>query len=156
MRYQRLVAKVFDAEFKRFMLHNGYNISTASFEVVLNAPINLATYRRAELDAKLITTYLPLNDLPYMAKQTILQKMGFEQKDIVQNEELLRQELGMDINTANSTEQASLQSVGIEAPNNSEQDLGVDENGELESADKEYQDSQETSNFNPNGLGDSF
>ncbi|AXC39296.1 UNVERIFIED_ORG: hypothetical protein [Escherichia phage CMSTMSU] len=42
----------------------------------MNPPINLA-YRKAELDAKLINTYLPLNDLPYMAKQTILEKWAF-------------------------------------------------------------------------------
>ncbi|EPE1232901.1 portal protein, partial [Escherichia coli] len=119
MRYQRLVAKLFDAEFKRFMVKNGYNISTSSFEVIMNPPINLASYRKAELDAKLINTYLPLNDLPYMAKQTILEKMGFSKADIVKNEQMWLQENPQDGSAPSSGEEdaAGLQSVGIDAPN---------------------------------------
>ncbi|EAR2661141.1 hypothetical protein EI314_24955, partial [Salmonella enterica] len=87
MRYQRLIAKVFDMEFKRYMVKNGYSISASSFEVIFNPPINFASYRKAELDAKLISTYMSLDGLPYIAKQTILKKMGFEQSDIVENEQ---------------------------------------------------------------------
>lgn len=156
MRYQRLVAKVFDAEFKRFMLKNGYNISASSFEVVFNPPINLASYRKAELDAKLISTYIPLNELPYIAKQTILNKMGFDQDDIVKNEQLWLQENPQDTSVNNQEEQAGLQSVGIDSPNDPGMDLGVDSEGNMESADKEYQDMQNSGEFNPNNLGDSF
>ncbi|EMR6007007.1 portal protein [Escherichia coli] len=159
MRYQRLVAKHFDAEFKRFMVKNGYNISTSSFEVIMNPPINLASYRKAELDAKLINTYLPLNDLPYMAKQTILEKMGFSKSDIVKNEQLWLQENPQDGSqpTGDEEESAGLQSVGIDAPNDPGMDLGIDSDGNLESADAEYQEQQSGSDgFDPNNLGNSF
>ncbi|WEM33310.1 portal vertex of the head [Escherichia phage EJP2] len=158
MRYQRLVARVFDKEFKRYMIYNGYTISDSSFEVIFNPPINLASYRRAELDARLINTYLPLNDIPYIAKQTILNKMGFDQGEIVKNEQLWIQENpdAFDGTGANpdGEEEAGLASVGINAPNDAGTDLGIDDDGNLESADAKFQDMQ--ADFNPNTLGDSF
>lgn len=159
MRYQRLMARVFDKEFKKYMVNCGYTISASSFEVIFNPPINLASYRKAELDARLIQTYLPLNEIPYIAKQTILEKMGFEQSDIVKNEQLWMQENPGAFENATSTGEdgeAGLASVGIEDPNDPAMDLGMDEEGNLESADAEYQDMQADAGFNPNSLGDSF
>ena len=155
LRYQRLVAKVFDKEFKRYMVNSGYNISTSSFEVVMNPPINLASYRRAELDAKLINTYLPLNDIPYIAKQTVLDLMGFDKAKIVKNEQLWLQENPQDESTGNQSDEAGLQSVGIDAPNDPGMDLGMDAEGNMESADAEYQE-QQNAGFDPNNLGNSF
>lgn len=157
LRYQRIVSRVFDAEFKRYMVKNGYNISASSFEVVFNPPINMASYRKAELDAKLINTYLPLNDISYIAKQTILEKMGFGKEDIVKNEQYWLQEnpQAVEGSGAQSDEgQAGLQSVGIDAPNDPGQDLGIDADGNMESADQPYQDLN--AGFDPNNLGDSF
>jgi len=159
MRYQRLVARIFDKEFKRYMTNNGYTISASSFEIIFNPPINLASYRQAELDARLIQTYLPLNDIPYLAKQTILQKMGFDQAEIVKNEQFWIQENPGAFENGPSSdgeEEAGLASVGIDAPNDPSMDLGMDEDGNLESADAEYQNMQSDSGFNPNKLGDSF
>ncbi|AXC39295.1 UNVERIFIED_ORG: hypothetical protein [Escherichia phage CMSTMSU] len=51
---------------------------------------------------------------------------------------------------------AGLQSVGIDAPNDPGMDLGIDDDGNLESADAEYQEQQGSAGFNPNNLGDSF
>lgn len=159
MRYQRLVARVFDKEFKRYMMYNGYTISASSFEVIFNPPINLASYRQAELDARLIQTYLPLNEIPYLAKQTILEKMGFDKADIVKNEQYWIQENPGAFENGTSPdgeEEAGLASVGIDAPNDPGMDLGMDEDGNLESADAEYQNMQAEAGFNPNNLGDSF
>lgn len=159
MRYQRIVSRTFDEEFKRYMLKNGYNISASSFEVTFNPPMNFAANRKAEMDAKLIQTYMPLNDLKYFSKQFIMKKMGFEQDDIVENEKLWLQENpeaaaagGPDVPGSS----AGLQSVGIESPNDPEQDLGIDDEGNLDSADSEYQDSQADGGFDPNSLGNSF
>lgn len=156
MRYQRLIAKVFDMEFKRYMVKNGYSISASSFEVIFNPPINFASYRKAELDAKLISTYMSLDGLPYVAKQTILKKMGFEQSDIVENEQLWLQENPEALSAANGDGAAGLKSVGIDAPNDPGMDLGMDEDGNMESADKEFQDMVQNDDFNPNNLGNSF
>jgi hypothetical protein len=157
MRYQRLVARVFDMEFKRYMVKNGYSISASSFEVIFNPPINFASYRQAELDAKLISTYMPLDGLRYMSKQTILKKMGFDQDDIVENEQNWMMENPDAMNQQpNSDGEAGLQSVGIDAPNDPGQDLGMDADGNMESADKEFQELAGNGDFNPNNLGSSF
>lgn len=160
MRYQRIISRIFDDEFKRYMIKNGYNISASSFEVTFNPPMNFAANRKAEMDAKLIQTYMPLNDLKYFSKQFIMKKMGFEQDDIVENERLWIQENPESVQN-NSQDvadtNAGLQSVGLEAPNNPESDLGMDDNGNLESADAEYQ--EQTSGdggFDPSSLGNSF
>lgn len=155
-RYQRLIAKVFDVEFKRFMVKNGYSISASSFEVIFNPPINFASYRKAELDAKLINTYMPLDGLSYIAKQTILKKMGFEQSDIVENEQKWLNENPDAMEKQTSSDEAGLQSVGIDAPNDPGQDLGMDADGNMESADKEFQDMTGNGDFDPNNLGSSF
>ena len=143
------------------MIKNGYNISASSFEVTFNPPMNFAANRKAEMDAKLIQTYMPLNDLKYFSKQFIMKKMGFEQDEIVENEQLWLQE-NPEATEAGSTgnapgADAGLQSVGIEAPNNPEQDLGIDDEGNLESADSEFQEQNGgESGFDPNTLGNSF
>lgn len=151
-RYQRIVSAIFDKEFKRFMIKSGYSISTSAFSVEFNPPINFASYRKAELDAKLIQTYLPLNELSYLSKQFILERMGFERSDIIKNEQYWLQEHPDAETTGEGEAQASLQSVGIESPNNPEMDLGMDEDGNMESADIEQNETE----FDPNSLGTSF
>lgn len=159
MRYQRIISQIFDDEFKRYLIKYGYNISASSFEITFNPPMNFAANRKAEMDAKLIQTYMPLNDLKYISKQFLMEKMGFEQDDIVRNEKLWMQENPNKRNNSgeDSASAAGLQSVGIESPNNPEQDLGMDEDGNLESADSEYQNQQgNDGGFDPNSLGNSF
>lgn len=151
-RYQRIVSAIFDKEFKRFMIKSGYSISTSAFSVEFNPPINFASYRKAELDAKLIQTYLPLNELSYLSKQFILERMGFERSDIIKNEQYWLQEHPDAEANSDGEAQANLQSVGIESPNNPEMDLGMDEDGNMESADIEQNESE----FDPNSLGTSF
>ena len=150
-RHQNIIAEKFDDEFKRYMIHAGYNINPSSFEVVFKPPMNFASYRKTELDATMINTYLPLNELPFIAKQTILKKMGFSQDEIVENERLWLQENPDSGNASASPEgDAGLQSVGISAPN-ANTDLNMPE----ENADMEGQD-ESTEGFDPNNLGSTF
>ena len=160
MRYQRIISRVFDQEFKRYMVKSGYNIPTSGFEVIFNPPINYASYRQADLDARLIQTYMALNELPFIAKQTILEKMGFSQDDLVKNEKLWMQENPDKTSpSAGLDDAAGLQSVGIDAPNDPSMDLGMDQDGNLENADAEYQNmtgNDGSGGFNPDSLGNSF
>lgn len=159
MRYQRIISRYFDREFKRYLIKSGYNISSSSFELNFNPPMNFAANRKAELDAKLIQTYMPLNDLTYFSKQFIMEKMGFEQDDIVRNEQLWLAE-HPNKKSSESTEQAGagLNSVGIQSPNSPEDDLGIDTDGNIESAnaEQEAKDQQNLGGFNPDSLGNSF
>ena len=89
-----------------------------------------------------------------------MKKMGFEQDDIVENEKLWLQENPAAANAGGGPDapgaDAGLQSVGIESPNNPEQDLGVDDQGNLDGADSEYENQNGGSGFDPNSLGNSF
>lgn len=159
MRYQRIISDTFDKEFKRFMIKNGYSISTSAFSVVFNPPINFASYRRAELDAKLISTYIPLNDISYISKQFILDKMGLDRAEIVKNEQYWLQENpeALTKGAPPAEEQAGLQSVGIESPNSPEMDLGIADDGSLDSADQQQIDADaNNTGFDVNNLGSSF
>jgi len=103
---------------------------------------------------------MPLNDLHYFSKQFIMKKMGFEQDDIVENERLWLQENPAAMQDSSGQNapgaDAGLQSVGIESPNSPENDLGMDEDGNLQGADSEYQDQSGGDGFDPNSLGNSF
>lgn len=148
-RHQTIIVEKFDEEFKRYMIHAGYNINPSSFEVVFKPPMNFASYRKTELDQTMINTYLPLNELPFIAKQTILKKMGFSQDEIVENERLWLQENPDNNAQPAAQDNAGLQSVGISAPN---------AGGELEMPEDntESTDSDITDDFDPNTLGSTF
>ena len=104
---------------------------------------------------------MPLNDLNYISKQFIMKKMGFEQDEIVENERLWMQENPDAVQSTGGDSapgaDAGLQSVGIESPDSPEADLGIDEDGNLEGADSEFENQNGgNSGFDPNSLGNSF
>lgn len=116
-RLQATLIKKFDDEFKAYLEESGYNFNYKSFEVTFLPPMNFAAYRKAELESTLIAAYSGLNDLPFIAKQTILNKMGWKQDEIVENERLWLQENPDKANGAvGGSEDAGLGSVGIENP----------------------------------------
>lgn len=117
-RLQATIIKKFDEEFKLYLEESGYNFNYKSFSVVFLPPMNFAAYRKAELESTLIASYSGLNELPFIAKQTILNKMGWTQDEIVENEKLWLQENPDKANGAVSGGEApaGLSSVGIENP----------------------------------------
>lgn len=128
MRWQVLFSQTIDQEFKRFLIASGLNISADSFEINFIPPMNFASYRKAELDQTMISTYAALNEFPYIAKQTILKRMGWTQEEIVENEQAVLQENPKKAKgkQGGNTEEAGLQSVGISAPNEPDMSLGLD------------------------------
>ena len=135
-RLQNVVCKLFDTEFKKYMIDEGYNINTGSFDLVFRPPTNFAAYRKAEMESSLINAYSKLTEIPFIAKQTVLKKMGWTPEDITENERLWLQEnpkktkagggdpvaLGSDLGSDMDT--AGLQSVGVPDPD--ELDAGTD------------------------------
>lgn len=157
-RHQTIIAAVFDDEFKRFMLAEGYNINPASFELNFHPPMNFAAYRKSEMDQTMINTYMPLADLPFIARQTLMQKMGFSQDEIVENERLWLQENpdkkskqtsggapGMGGDSA-----AGLQSVGVSAPTDGTEEL---EMPDASGGDAPAPDAGGDAGFDPGSLG---
>lgn len=135
-RLQNVVCKLFDTEFKKYMIDEGYNINTGSFDLVFRPPTNFAAYRKAEMESSLINAYSKLTEIPFIAKQTVLKKMGWTPEEITENERLWLQEnpkktkasggdpiaLGSDLGSEMDT--AGLQSVGVPDPD--ELDVGTD------------------------------
>lgn len=155
-RHQSIICAIFDTEFKRFLISEGYNINPNSFEITFYPPMNFATYRKSEMDQTRINTYMPLADLPFIARQTLMKKLGFEQDEIVENERLWLQE-----NPAKKTKKAEqgastgspagagLQSVGISSPtDDTAPDLDVPE-----ASDSPDAGSTGADDFNPGSLG---
>lgn len=136
-RLQATLIRRFDEEFKRYLDECGYTFNFNSFEVRFRPPLNFAAYRRAELESTLIASYQGLNELPFVAKQTILKKMGWTRDDIIENEKLWLQEnpakrMGKGSTNAMNADQPDLSSVGVDNP--AEQELGGDEMGGAEAA----------------------
>jgi len=119
-RLQATISKIFDKEFKKYLDDSGYQFNYKTFEVKFRPPLNFATYRKAELESTLINCYTGLNELPFIAKQTLLMKMGWSQDEIVKNEQLWMQENPTKAQpikgSAVQTNKPDLTSVGIENP----------------------------------------
>ena len=101
------------------MEESGYTFNFNSFEVRFRPPLNFAAYRKAELESTLIASYQGLNELPFVAKQTILKKMGWTQDDIIENEKLWLQEnpkKRAQGGASQMTDQPNLAAVGVDNP----------------------------------------
>lgn len=157
MRWQTLFSKVIDQEFKRYLIANGLNIPTESFEVNFIPPMNFASYRKAELDQTMITTYAALNEIPYIAKQTILKRMGWTQEEIIENERFFLQENPKKAKGGGSgaEDQAGLQSVGISSPSEPNMDLGLDAE-DTEGLGQSEGSASPVNSLNPNQVGGTF
>ncbi len=137
---QRLQATIigkFDEEFKNYLEESGYNFDYKSFEINFLPPMNFAAYRKAELESTLIASYQGLNELPFVAKQTILKKMGWTQDEIIENEKFWLQENPDKAMGATAPgEQPGLSAVGVDNPSEMEAgfddlDTGADPSGDM-------------------------
>lgn len=124
-RLQAMIVRVFDEEFKNYLDDSGYNFDYKSFDVQFLPPMNFAAYRKAELESTLIASYQGLNELPFVAKQTILSKMGWTQDEIVENEKLWLQENPDKAQGASSpAEEPGLSAVGVDNPSEMTDEMG--------------------------------
>jgi len=146
-RLQNTIVKQFDYEFKKFIVNSGNNIDSSSFNLVFRPPTNFASYRKAELESSLINAYSSLHEIPFIAKQTVLKKMGWTEEEIAENERLYLQEnpnkkkqssagssIGASSSLGGGMDDAGLQSVGVPNPDDPDTtsdslDLGGDDTG---------------------------
>lgn len=127
-RLQATVITKFDNEFKNYLDESGYNFNYKSFDVRFLPPMNFAAYRKAELESTLIASYQGLHELPFVAKQTILRKMGWTQDEIIENEKFWLQENPDKAQGETAAEEApGLGSVGVDNPSEMEMPMGGEE-----------------------------
>ena len=112
MRLQRLVMQKLDDEFKMFLRWRGFNIDSGLFNIQLTEPQNFASYRQSELDTSRISSFMQLEQLPYLSKRFMMQRfLGLTEEEIVENEKMWREE--RDEPELETTQGQDLRSIGV-------------------------------------------
>lgn len=142
-RFQRLLAPVFDEEFKIFIQSMGYDIDSNLFELDFHEPQHFSQQARAERDLLMINTFQPLVDINFISKRKLLRDyLGWSEDDIVENEEWWKNEnfdtlksvVGDNVmNSVASTSEPGLDSVGMRA-SDEDMDMATDDSGGDEDA----------------------
>ena len=98
-RLQGYVSRVIDAEFKRYLRQTGINVDPAIFNVTLPEPENFGTYRQQELDNSLLTTFQSASGITFLSPRFTMKKyLQLTDEEILTNERLRREDLGLDPN----------------------------------------------------------
>ena len=95
-RLQNKIEKVFDEQFKLYLLSTGIKVDNYLFKIKLPEPQNFALYRQAALDGDLINTFQSAEGIKFLSKRYIMKRyLGMSEDDIQSNEVLLKQERGI-------------------------------------------------------------
>jgi hypothetical protein len=112
MRLQRLIMQKLDDEFKMFLRWRGFNIDAGIFDISFCEPQNFASYRQSELDTSRISSYMQLEQLPYMSKRFMMERfLGLTKEEIQQNEDLWKEE--RDEPELQTTQGQDLRAIGV-------------------------------------------
>ena len=123
MRLQRAIMQKLDDEFKMFLRWRGFNIDAGLFNITFCEPQNFASYRQSELDTSRISSYMQLEQLPYMSKRFMMERfLGLSEEEIVENEQMWREE--RDEPELVTTQGQDLRSIGV-TPAGLEQDIAT-------------------------------
>jgi hypothetical protein len=126
-RLQSLIKKVFNNEFKRYLLEKGVNIDIAMFDLVFQPPQNFASYRQSELDNQRIGTFAQIQQIPFISNRYALKRfLGMSDSEIAENERLWKEEndelIVPPTDAAGEMRSAGISGSGIDA----DLDAGVD------------------------------
>jgi hypothetical protein len=122
-RLQAHIVQKLDDEFKMFLKWRGFNIDSSLFNLKFCAPQNFASYRQSELDTARITSFMQLEQLPYMSKRFMMQRyLGLTEDEIEENETMWREERDQPEMTTTSGQ--DLRSIGI-TPGGIESDIDM-------------------------------
>lgn len=120
-RLQTMIVDKLDSEFKLFMRWRGFNIDGSLFDLVFNEPQNFAQYRQADIDSARISTFVQLEQFPYLSKRYLMKRyLGMTEQEISENEVMFAEERG-DTEVA-VADAPGLRNVGI-SPGGVQQDL---------------------------------
>lgn len=92
-RYQQLVVKPLDLEFKLYLKHRGINIDSSLFDISMTAPQSFSEYRQMELDSAKINLFTAVADVSYVSKRFALKRyLGWSEAELSENERMWREE----------------------------------------------------------------
>lgn len=96
-RQQMKIEATLDAEFKQFLFESNINIDPTLFKIKLPAPSNYEKYKQADMDSTLLGVISSVDGIQYLSKRFILSRyLQLSEDEIITNEELLKQERGLD------------------------------------------------------------
>jgi len=96
-RLQAYMEKVLDAEFKDFLRKCNIRIDENMYRILLPEPSNFGKYRQLELDSQLLSSYTTADGIPYFSPRfTMKRYLQMSDEEIITNERLRREELGID------------------------------------------------------------
>jgi len=125
IRLQSSISQKLDDEFKMFLRWRGFNIDSSLFELKFAQPQNFASYRQADVDVARISSFMQLEQIPYMSKRFMLERyLGLTEDEIVRNETLWKEE--NDEPEVEKTPGQGLRSVGV-SPGDFEADITAGE-----------------------------
>lgn len=97
-RLQSHVEEIMDLEFKKFLRDLNLNVDESSFTLRLCEPLNFSKYRQQELDNARLNTLSNASSYEVLSKRFILERyLQLSKEEIAQNERLLAQEKGINI-----------------------------------------------------------
>jgi hypothetical protein len=114
-RLQKQVQEDLDREFKMFLKYRGIEIDSGTFTIEFNPPMNFSSFRDIQLQTERAQLYNQVAAVPYMSNQFKMKKyLGLTDDEILENEELWRQENNSDKYVSNAQEgQPGLGNMGI-------------------------------------------
>jgi len=114
-RLQKQVQEDLDREFKMFLKWRGIEIDAGTFVVEFNPPMNFSSFRDIQLQTERAQLYNQVAAIPYMSNQFKMKKyLGLTDDEILENEEMWRQENNSDKYVSNAPEgQPGLGNMGI-------------------------------------------
>ena len=96
-RLQTYIESVLDVEFKKYLRTKHINIDPTIFEIRLPESANFSIYKQQELDAALLGNYASVQDSEFLSKRFVMKRyLGLSDEDIALNEQLLKEEKGLD------------------------------------------------------------
>jgi hypothetical protein len=92
-RLQRQIEEDIDREFKMFLKYRGIDIDNSTFSIEFTPPMNFSDYREIQLQAERAGLFSQVQGIPFLSNQFKLKKyLGLTEEEIMENEELWRQE----------------------------------------------------------------
>ena len=114
-RLQRNIENVLDVEFKKFLRIANININPMMYRLRLPEPSNFGLYRQQELDASLLSSYGGADSIEYLSKRFAMSRyLKLTDEEIVMNDRMKREELGIDIDDNSKAALGKLYGGGAE------------------------------------------
>lgn len=87
MRWQSLLAPVFDKEFKRYLLKNGIEMDWNLFELQFTPPQSFTRYRQIELDSQRVQVYQGVSENKKLSERFKMKRfLGLTDDELLENE----------------------------------------------------------------------